>query len=140
MLATLGRGVDNGESKVNVVRYARQFGQVAQKDTTAPNKLDPVRTAIRYYKFAASMQASDTTSLQIGSASVALAQRIAAEPRTVKKCDLAKEMAGAMVDAQVELPKAGRAYPDVVARLMGVVAQLSPYSDQLTKAVCREIR
>src|SRR6185369_13800634 len=74
VLATLGRGVENGEDRAAVARYARSFGSAAARDTV-PNKIDPLRTALRYLKFSASAQAGDTTSLLIGTTSLALAAR-----------------------------------------------------------------
>jgi tetratricopeptide (TPR) repeat protein len=134
VLASLQHGIDNGD-RSTVASYGRSFGQTAAKDTTAPNKLDPLRAALRYLKLSDSAQPNDTTTLLIGSMSVTLAQRIALEP--TKRCDTAKEMAAAIVDAQIALPKVGRVFPDPVARLMTVLAQVGPYSDQVSKAACR---
>ena len=109
----------------------------AAKDTV-PNKLDPLRTALRYYKFSATTQPGDTTSMLIGSTSLSLAQRLATEPAEAKRCELAKEMQNLTADAQIELPKAGRAYPVAVPQLMVRAAQIATYADQLEKAVCQK--
>jgi tetratricopeptide (TPR) repeat protein len=136
VLATLGRGLENGEDRPTVALYARTLGVAAMKDTV-PNKIDPLRTALRYFKLSASAQAGDTTSFLVGSTSVVLGQRLSAEPPAAKRCEVAKEMQALAVDAQIELPKGGRAFPNEVPRFMGLAAQLGPYADQLAKAVCR---
>ena len=86
---------------------------------------------------AESAQASDTTSFLIGATSLSLAQRLYTEARTTKQCDLVKEMQQALVDAQISLPKGGRAYPDQTPKLLASLAQTVAYGDQLAKAVCR---
>jgi tetratricopeptide (TPR) repeat protein len=135
VLSTLALGVQNGEDRATVALTARSFGLAASKDTIA-NKLDPLRTALRYYKFAAATQAGDTTSLLIGSTSVLLAQRLAGEPAEAKRCELTKEMRSLTVDAQIELPKAGR-INSKVPEMIGAASQLGAYADQLAKAACQ---
>jgi tetratricopeptide (TPR) repeat protein len=136
VLATLGRGLGNGEDRASVALYARSFGAAASRDTL-PNKMDPLRMALRYLKFSASAQAGDTTSCYIGRTSLQLGAPLANDPAAANRCDIAKEIQTLAVDAQIELPKGGRVYPDEVARLMASVAELGPYADRLVKTVCR---
>ena len=82
-------------------------------------------------------QATDTTSLVLGQIEVILGTRLAGEAASAKSCGLAKELSAVVVDAQVELPKAGRKFPEPVAKLLNVAGQLATYGDQLTKSVCR---
>jgi tetratricopeptide (TPR) repeat protein len=137
VLATLGRWLERGGDRGGVTSYARSLGQTAAKDTM-PNKLDPLRTAVRYLKFADATQATDTVSLVLGQTDVILAQRLAEEATATKSCGLAKEMSAVVVDAQVELPKAGRKFPDAVAKLLTAAGRLATYGDQLSKSVCRK--
>jgi tetratricopeptide (TPR) repeat protein len=134
VLASLQHGVENGDRAV-VARYARMFGQTAARDTTASDKLASLRTALRYLKVSDAAQPNDTTTLLIGTTDLSLVQRLVAEP--TKSCDVAREMAAAVVDAQIALPKAGRAFPDAVGTLMNALGQLASYSDQVSKAACR---
>jgi tetratricopeptide (TPR) repeat protein len=136
VLSTLGRGLQNGEDRATTALMARSFGLTASRDTV-PNKLDPLRTALRYYKVSATAQPGDTTSMLIGSTSLSLAQRLATEPAEAKRCELAKEMQNLTADALIELAKAGRAYQQLVPELMARAAQMSTYADQLAKAVCQ---
>ena len=136
LLATLGRGLDNGEDRASVALYARSLGQAASKDMGAFNKLTSARTATRYFKLADSAQATDTTALFLGNADVVLAIKLASEVPTTKRCEQAKELTDAVVDAQIVLPRAGRTFPESVANLLRVANQLGPYGAQLTKALC----
>lgn len=136
VLSTLGRGLRNGEDRATTARLARSFGLTASKDTM-PNKLDPLRTALRYYKFSAATQAGDTASMMIGNTSVALATWLANEPPAARRCELAKEMQDLTVDAQIELPKAGPAFPRRVPELMTLASRLGSFADQLAKATCQ---
>lgn len=134
--ATLARAVDAGDDRGMVARQARSLGQTAAK-ASAADSLSPLRGAVRYYKFAESVHPSDTTQLLLGTTATSLAQRLAEPARTGRRCDLAKEMQDALVDAQIALPKSGRAFPTQVAAYLDVVAKLAPYAEQLAKAVCR---
>jgi hypothetical protein len=137
VLATLGRGLQQGEDRGSVAQYARGLGRAASTDSMAPNKLVAMRTAIRYYRLAQSAQASDTTTLALGYAQVELARLLSAEPPGAKRCDIAKEMSAALVEAQIALPKAGPTFPQAVATLMTAAGKLATYAEELTKAVCR---
>jgi tetratricopeptide (TPR) repeat protein len=137
VMATLRQAVEHGEDRAAVSRSALVLGRTAERDSTAANKLDPLRTAIRYYKFAETTHATDTTALLIGATSVSLGQRAATDARTARRCDLAKESQAALVDAQIRLPKAGFSFREQVTQRMETLLTLVPYVDQLVKAVCR---
>jgi len=136
VLATLGRGLENGEARASVALYARSLGQAASKDTVAANRLTSPRTAIRYFRLADSAQATDTTALLLGTADVVLARNLASEIPAAKRCEMAKELADAAADAQIVLPRAGHGFPDSVASLLRVADQLGTYGAQLAKALC----
>ena len=136
LLATLGRGLENGEDRTSVAQYARSLGQVASKDTVAANRLTSPRTAIRYFRLADSAQATDTTALLWGNADVVLARNLASEIPATKRCEMAKELTDAVADAQIVLPRAGRGFPDTVANLLRLADQLGAYGAQVTKALC----
>jgi tetratricopeptide (TPR) repeat protein len=137
VLASFRRAQETGEAPPSVSRQAIIVGQNAAKDSTAADKREPIRTAIRYYKFAESVHATDTTALIVGSASLSLGQLAANEARTARQCDPAKEAQAALVDAQISLPKAGARFPAQVTQLMAILAQSLAYADQVAKAVCR---
>jgi len=136
-LASLSSGASLGESKALVSSVARGIAQTTARDTTMGNLLDPARQAIRYVKFAESVQANDTTALLLGSVSLQLGQRLAAEFRETRKCEFVKEAQGALVDAQISLPKAGATFRDQVSRLLPLLGPTVAYVDQLSKTLCK---
>jgi tetratricopeptide (TPR) repeat protein len=135
VLASLTQALAVGDERTTIAIAARSYGRSASKDTL-PNHFDPLRVALRYYKLSASARAGDTTSFFIGSTSVLLAQRFATAPAPTKTCDIAKEMQALIVDALIELPKGGRAFPKEVIPFLNAAPQLGAYADQLAKAVC----
>jgi tetratricopeptide (TPR) repeat protein len=137
LLALLGSAMTNGDDRGGIARTALSLGQSAARDSTAASKLDPLRLSIRYYKFAESARASDTTSFLLGSASLVFGQRAATEARTTRQCDLAKDAQAALVDAQISLPKGGVTFREQLGRLMPLVEPTATYADQLVKAICK---
>src|SRR4030095_528677 len=123
---TLGSGLQNGDDRATIALVARSYGGGAAKDTMV-NKIDPYRTALRYFKLSAAAQPGDTASFLVGSTSVILGQRLANDPVAVKQCAVAKERQNLVVEALIELPKAGRVFPREVPRLMELATKLGPY-------------
>jgi tetratricopeptide (TPR) repeat protein len=137
LLATLTRGLENGEVRTSVAQFARSLGQAASKDTVAANRLSSPRAAIRFFRLADSAQATDTTALLLGNEDVTLARNLATEPPAAKRCELAKELTDVTADAQIVLPRAGRGFGDTVATLLRLADQLGTYGAQLMKATCQ---
>jgi tetratricopeptide (TPR) repeat protein len=137
ILATLARGIENGENRSLVARYARTLGQTTAKASMDPKDLDGLRTATRYLKAAESAQANDTTAYVLGTTSLSLGRRLYSEARTAKRCDLAKEMQQSLVDAQISLLKGGRVFPVQTPQLLTGLAEAMAFADQLAKSVCR---
>ena len=137
ILATLARGIENGEDRALASRTALALGQATAKASADPKDLDGLRTAIRYYKVAESARASDTTAFMFGATSLSLGQRLYVEARASKSCDLAKEMQQALIDAQISLPKGGSVFPTETTQALARLAQVTPFGDQLVKSVCR---
>lgn len=136
LLATLGRGVEHGEDRGGVARAATSLGAGVMRAAVA-DTLASLRTAVRFYKFAEGVQSRDSTAFYLGHTSLTLAQRLANEARPARSCDLVKESQAAVVDAQVNLVKGGRAFPEEAARLLRFVPPTGAYADQLAKAFCR---
>jgi tetratricopeptide (TPR) repeat protein len=137
IIATLERGVEHGEARSAVSGYAATLGQAALRAGTAAKGADELRTAVRYFKLAESVQAGDTTAYLLGASSLSLGQRLYGEARTARRCDLAKEMQQALVDAQINLPKGGRAFPENARASLAKLAEVLPYSEPLAKELCR---
>lgn len=97
--ASLTRGVENGEDRGTVARFATALGAAVAR-SGSPDTVTALRTAIGYYKLADGVQARDSTAYYIGATSVSLAQRLSVEARRARRCESVKEMQSALVDAQ----------------------------------------
>lgn len=136
LLATLSAGVENGEDRGNVARVATSLGANAAR-SSALDTLTALRTAVRFYKFAESAQPRDSTAYYLGATSLTLAQLLSAEARSSRRCEPVKEMQAALVDAQVNLVKGGRAFPEPARERLQYVPALTEYGERLAKALCR---
>ncbi|HUQ83788.1 MAG TPA: hypothetical protein VM076_21740 [Gemmatimonadaceae bacterium] len=135
--ALLRTAVQNGDDRAAVAGTALALGQAAARDSTTAGRLESLRAAIGYYKFAETVRASDTTAFLVGYASFQFGQRAASEVRNTRRCDLAKEAQAAMVDAQISLPRAGQSFREQLGRVMPQVGPSATYVDQLVAAVCK---
>ena len=133
---SLSRGVEHGDDRGTVARFATALGAAAARSGT-PDTITALRTAIQFYKLADRVQASDSTAYYIGATTVSLAQRLGVDARNSRRCETAKEMQSVVVDAQVNLVKGGRAFPIPAAERLKFVPTLTTYADQLEKALCR---
>jgi tetratricopeptide (TPR) repeat protein len=135
VMSTLSRGMENGEDRGSVARMAASLGRAAER--TGSDTLGALRTGIRYYKFAETVQSRDTTAFLLGVSSLSLAQRLANEARSTRRCEDVKEMQAALVDAQINLVKGGRAFPVDAPPRLRLLQPVTEYSEQLAKALCR---
>jgi tetratricopeptide (TPR) repeat protein len=133
----LRTALQNGDDRSGIAGTALALGQAATRDSTTVGRLESLRAAIGYYKFADTVKTSDTTSFLVGYASFQFGQRAATEVRTTRRCDLAKEAQGALVDAQISLPKGAQSFREPLGRIMPQVAPSVAYVDQLVASVCR---
>ncbi|MFN8580304.1 MAG: hypothetical protein U0163_04910 [Gemmatimonadaceae bacterium] len=136
VLASLAQSVAAGDDTALVAGYAATLGQSASRTAQASKSLDDFRTAVRYFAFAERTMPRDTTAFLLGAAHVALGQQLYVHAREEKNCSQAKEMQDALAEAQVQLTRGGRAFPDLAAQLLARVAEVSPYARQLERAVC----
>lgn len=136
ILASLRTGADNGEDRELVARYSATLGQAASR-AAAGRSIEDLRAAVRYYKLAETLQPSDTTAYLLGASSGVLGQRLADDARARRSCDLAKEMRDALVDAQINLPRGGRAFPGPANEALTGLSRFLPYAEQLERALCR---
>jgi hypothetical protein len=75
------------------------------------------------FRLADSAQATDTTALLLWNADVVLARNLASEISAAKRCEMAKELTGAVADAQIALPREGLKRGNCLARTRGVLAR-----------------
>jgi tetratricopeptide (TPR) repeat protein len=137
ILSSLKSGVDNGEDKNTVAGYATSRGQAAYRAATTSKAPDDYRQALAYLRFAESVQPSENSAFLLGVSSLSLGQQLLTDARDQKSCDLAKEAQNLFVDAQINLPKGGRAFPEPTRQALTGLQTLAPYGDQLVKALCK---
>jgi tetratricopeptide (TPR) repeat protein len=114
--------------------------QEASRKAGASKSEDDFKVAVDQLKYAESVATPDikaqaqfllgATYVQYGYAKVQAAA-------AAKDCAGAKAAKDMFVEAQILLPRGGSFSPDVTRQLMGQVAQLDPYADQVIKAFCK---
>ncbi len=138
IVTSLSKAVEHGEDKVVVAGYAATLGQGASRAAQTSRSLNDLRLAVRYFRLAESIAPRDTTAFLLGAAHVSLGQQLYTEARERKDCVQAREMQASLTDAEVNLTKGGRAFPDLAAKLLARVAEVIPFAAQLERAVCKE--
>jgi tetratricopeptide (TPR) repeat protein len=137
LLATLERGVASGDNRLTIAGYAASLGQAASRTASASRELSDFLLAVRYFAFAERTAPRDTTAFLLGAANLSLGQVLYSAAREQKSCDQAKAMQTALTDAQMNLTRGGRAFPDVAAQLLGRLTEVMPFASELEKSVCR---
>ncbi|MFN8573243.1 MAG: hypothetical protein U0132_14420 [Gemmatimonadaceae bacterium] len=137
VMTSLTQAVAHGEEKVTVAGYAATLGQGASRAAQASKGLDDLRLATRYFRLAESILPRDTTAFLLGAAHLSLGQQLYVRAREVKDCSMAHEMQASLTEAQVNIAKGGRAFPDLAAQLLGRLSEVLPFASQLERAVCR---
>ena len=64
-------------------------------------------------------------------------QALLEQARDKKSCDMAKEATQDFTDAQIFIPRGAAEFRDQAGQLMSALQQLSPYGDQMVKALCK---
>lgn len=136
VISSLTQSMTAGDDRGTVAAYARTLGRTTATASVATPGPDGFRTAVRYYKFAESVQANDTTEVLLGGASLTLSQRLAVEAGSSKKCDLARESQSALTDAQMNFAKAEPTFM-VSAQTRQALQQTATCIDQVNKVACR---
>jgi tetratricopeptide (TPR) repeat protein len=137
VIESLSRGLEHGETRATVSGFAATLGQAAARAGNASENVADLRIAVRYFRFAESVQPGDTTAFLLGASNLSLGQQLYAPAREQKSCELAKEMQNAFVEAQVNLPKGGRSFPSAAQQALAQLEGLLPYAATLEKAVCK---
>jgi hypothetical protein len=95
-------------------------------------------SALRVLAIADSLSTSETAQFLMGAAEVTIGQAIlTTEAQPNKDCEAAKRADTYLGNAQIHVPKGGRAFPEQAGQLMNGLTQLTAYSDQLKKAICK---
>ena len=138
VMATLRKAIAAGDSAALVGTYATGLGQAEQKKATANNKdVEGYRRAQRLLQFSDSVNKSAAAAFLLGATHVMKGQALLEQARNTKSCDQAKEAAQDFIDAQIYIPRGAAEFRDQAGQLMGALQQLSPYGDQMVKALCK---
>lgn len=137
VLASLRNALAAGDSAGMVAPYATSVGQSEMKKATANKDIEGFRRAITILTFADSVQQSPTSAFLLGATHVSKGQALLIEARDKKSCEMSREAADDFTQAQIYIPRGAQGFREEAGRLMGALQQLSPYGDQMVKALCR---
>jgi tetratricopeptide (TPR) repeat protein len=153
-LASLQAAVAAGDSATNVARYALSIGQTLYRAAGASKARADYERAVRVLEFSDKTSGSDEAKFLLGATSLSLGQTILVnevQPVVQKlqgksrpdaaalsgACENTKAAQAALNAAQINLPAGGKFNPQATQQLLGSLAQLAPYADQVAKAVCK---
>jgi lipopolysaccharide biosynthesis regulator YciM len=138
-LSSLHLSKTNGDSAVIVGQAALLIGNQRYKAANGTKSAADYQNALRFLAFADSNLTDATQKAQAqfleGVVQLSLGQQSLQTARDSKSCDAAKQAQAYFVDAQINLPKGGQFNPDATKQALGALAQLSPYADQMAKAL-----
>jgi hypothetical protein len=136
-MASLKSSIAAGDSAALVATYATGLGQAEQKKAVASKDIEGFRRALRYLQFSDSVQQTPAAAFLQGAVKLQKGQALLEQARDKKSCDMAKEAAQDFTDAQIFIPRGAAQFREEAGKLMGALQQLSPYGDQMVKALCK---
>ena len=153
-MTALDAGIAAGDSAASVARQALVIGNTLYKAAVASKARPDYEKAIRVLEFSDKTSGSDEAKFLLGVTSVTLgqtilvnevqpvAQQLGKRPgpsasALASACENTKAAQGALNVAQINLPAGGKFNPQATQQLLGTLSQLSPYADQVAKAVCK---
>ena len=137
VMASLRSSIAAGDSAALVATYATGLGQAEQKKAVASKDVEGFRRALRYLQFSDSVQKSAAAAFLQGATHLQKGQALLEQAREKKSCEMAKEATQDFTDAQIFIPRGAAEFRDQAGQLMTALQQLSPYGDQMVKALCK---
>jgi len=138
VMASLRAAIAAGDSATMVATYATGLGQAEQKKATAANKdIEGYKRALNYLAFSDSVKATAAAAFLQGATHLMKGQALLEQAREKKSCDMAKEATDDFTQAQIFIPRGAAEFRDQAGQLMTALQQLSPYGDQMVKALCK---
>jgi tetratricopeptide (TPR) repeat protein len=139
VMASLRSAIAAGDSAGLVATYATGLGQAEQKKAGAatPKDVDGYRRALRFLQFSDSVQQTPAAAFLQGATHLQKGQALLEQAREKKSCDMAKEATQDFTDAQIFIPRGAAQFRNEAGQLMTALQQLSPYGDQMVKALCK---
>ena len=151
-LAALQQAAAAGDSAANVANYALSIGQTLYRAANQLNKDQPDSARVIYDKAIQVLEFSDKTSARpeakflLGVSALSLGQNLLTQAQTLARgaagerqqaCTIAKAAQERLTTAQINLPAGGSFNPQATQQALGALQQLTPYAEQMSKAVCR---
>jgi len=137
VMTSLRNAIAAGDSASLVATYATGLGQAEQKKAVPTKDVEGFRRAQRLLQFSDSVYKSNTAAFLLGATHVQKGQALLEQARDKKSCDMAKEAAQDFIDAQIYIPRGAADFREPAGQLMSALQQLSPYGDQMVKALCK---
>lgn len=138
MLGALRKAVEAGDDKKVAGGMALTKGNAMFKAFQTSKAVADGDAALRVLNAADSLSASETAKFLMGATELTIGQTIlTTDAAPNKSCDALKKAQGYLGNAQIHVPAGGRAFPDQAKAMMDGLGQLTAYSDQLGKAVCK---
>ena len=137
VMALLRNALAAGDSAALVATYATGLGQAEQKKAVPTKDIEGFRRALRYLQFSDSVQQTPAAAFLQGATHLQKGQALLEQARDKKSCDMAKEATQDFTEAQIFIPRGAAQFRNEAGQLMTALQQLSPYGDQMVKALCK---
>jgi len=137
VMASLRNAIAAGDSAALVATYATSLGQAEQKKAQPTKDIDGFRRALSFLSFSDSLKQSAAAAFLQGSTHLLKGQALLEQAREKKSCDMAKEATDDFTQAQIFIPRGAAEFKEPAGQLMSALQQLSPYGDQMVKALCK---
>ena len=139
MVAFLKLANAAGDSKETIAGMALTQGNKMYKDWNAQNPKDPdaAKPILEILAYSDSVQATPTSKFLQGVINLVVGQTLLTSNAQTKSCDVANRAADALVNANILIPQGAQAFPDQAGQLMQALQQLTPYSDNQKKTLCK---
>jgi hypothetical protein len=137
VMGSLRAAIAAGDSAGIVATYATGLGQAEQKKAVPTKDVEGFRRALTYLQFSDSVQQTPAAAFLQGATHLQKGQALLEQARDKKSCDMAKEAAQDFTDAQIFIPRGAAQFRNEAGQLMMALQQLSPYGDQMVKALCK---
>jgi len=137
VLVSLRNSIAAGDSAGLVATYATGLGQAEQKKAQPTKDIEGFRRALTLLSFSDSVQQSATAAFLLGATHLQKGQALLEQAREKKSCEMSKEAAEDFTQAQIYIPRGAAQYRNEAGQLMTALQQLSPYGDQMVKALCK---
>jgi predicted Zn-dependent protease len=138
-LASLQQAKANGDSAALIGQAALVIGNQRYKAANGTKNAADYQTSLRFLALADSNVTDPTQKAQAefleGVVQLSLGQQALQTARDQKSCSAVKDAQNYFTDAQINLPKGGSFSPDATKQALGALTQLSPYADQMAKAL-----